>query len=360
MVSDEANQNLGTEPTMLIIGCDFHAGFEVLSIFDKRSGEVTEKKLSHPQEAMVFYRSLAEPAIVGIEAGAPCAWFRRLLAECGHQLWVGDAARIRAAEVRKQKTDRRDAELIRQLMVEDRFPRIWVPSEDERDVRQLLMDRHHRMRARTAAKNQLQFLAMNQGVQKGRGLWTPAGRQLLSDLAMLPHAARRRDELLQWVGVLDRQIAGLDVLIAEEVKKRPAAQRLMTHPGVGPQTALATVLTLGDVKRFAHARKISSYLGLVPSEYSSGGKQRLGHISKQGSALMRFLLVEAGQSAVKGDEQLQRAYRRMWVRKGNRAVAKVMVARRLAVRLYWMLREEWTYAELVRHAGEPGSSCGKH
>lgn len=344
---------------MLIIGCDFHAGFETLAIFDNRTGEEEERKLLHPAEAISFYRGLEERAIVGIEARGPCQWFRRLLAECGHELWIGDAAKIRAAEVRKKKTDREDPRLIRRLMVEGRFPRIWVPTEAERDVRQLLMDRHHRMRARTQAKNQLQALAMNQGVRKGWRLWTPAGRQVLSDLKMMPYAGRRRDELLTRVGELDRQIAALDVCIGEEVKKRADAVRLMTHPGVGPQTALATVLTLGDVSRFPNARKVGSYLGLVPAEYSSGGKQRLGHISKQGSALMRFLLVEAGQSAIKGDEPLRRAYQRMWVRKGNRAVAKVMVARRLAGRLYWMLRNQWTYAELVRHAGKPESFCGK-
>ena len=122
---------------------------------------------------------------------------------------------------------------------------------------------------------------------------------------------------------------------------------------------MATVLTLGEVSRFHSARAVSAYLGLVPSEHSSGGKQRLGHISKQGSSLMRFLLVEAGQTAVKKDAELQRAYKRMWVRKGNKAVAKVMVARRLGVRLYWMLREQWTYSQLIQHVGKPESSCGK-
>ena len=131
----------------------------------------------------------------------------------------------------------------------------------------------------------------------------------------------------------------------------------MTHPGVGPQTALGMVLTLGDVSRFESAKKVASYLGLIPGEYSSGNKQRLGHISKQGSSLMRFLLVEAGQTAARGDEPLRRAYARLAAKK-SRAVAKVMVARRLAVRLYWMLRNEWTYTELARHAGEPGSFCG--
>ena len=306
---------------MWIIGCDFHSRFQQVVIFDDQTGEVVEQKLSHPEEAVVFYRKLRGRVRVGMEAGAPCQWFRRLLQECGHELWVGDAARIRAMEPRKQKTDRRDAELILRLLREGRFPRIWVPSEEERDLRQLLMDRHHRMRARTRAKNQLQALAMNQGVQRGKRLWTVAGRALLASLPMLPHAARRREQLLATVEQLDQQIAELDLVIGEEARRRPQAVRLMTHPGIGPQTALATVLTLGDVSRFASARKVSSYLGMVPSEHSPGGKQRLGHISKQGSSLMRFLLVEAGQSAVQADPELRRAYRRMCARKGNRAIA---------------------------------------
>ncbi len=342
---------------MLIIGCDFHSGFQQIEIFDNQTGEFQKRKLLHPGEALEFYRGLNGPVRVGMEAGLPCQWFRRLLSECGHELWVGDAAKIRAAEPRKQKTDRRDAELIGKLMREGRFPRIWLPSEEERDVRQLLMDRHHRMRARTQVKNQLQALALNQGLQKGKKLWSEAGREQLRELPMMEHAARRRDDLLQRVGELDRQIGELDALVRRQAEGREDARRLMTHPGVGWQTALAMVLTLGEVSRFENAGKVCSYLGLIPGEYSSGNRQRLGHISKQGSSLMRFLLVEAGQTAVRGDERLRRAYARLAAKK-SRAVAKVMVARRLAVRLYWMLRNQWTYAELARHAGEPGSSCG--
>jgi transposase len=341
---------------MLIIGCDFHPSFQKIAIFDNQ-GETRKMKLLHPAEAIAFYRSQSGPVLVGMEAGSPCQWFRRLLEECGHELWVGDAARIRAAEPRKQKYDDRDALLILTLILEHRFPRIWVPSEEERDVRQLLMDRHHRMRARTQVKNQLQSLALNQGMQKGRTLWSAAGREQLGELPMMEHAARRRHDLLQRVEELDRQIAELDVLVRRQAEGREDARRLMTHPGVGPQTALGMVLTIGDVSRFESAKKVASYLGLIPGEYSSGNKQRLGHISKQGSSLMRFLLVEAGQTAVRGDEQLRRAYARLAAKK-SRAVAKVMVARRLAARLYWMLRNEWTYAELARHAGEPGSFCG--
>jgi transposase len=347
---------------MLIIGCDFHAGFQVLAIFDNRIGVTTEKRLGHPAEAVAFYcrlQELGEVVRVVIESGAPCQWFRHLLAECGHELWVGNAARIRAAAVGKKKTDREDAKLILRLLLEERFPRIWVPTEAERDVRQLLLDRHHRVRARTAAKNQLQALAMNQGSAEGAAAVDGSGAGVAgrSDHVRAHGAAAGLSAAASGaVGPGDR---GDGRAVWAEVQRRPAALRLKTHPGVGPQTALATVLTLGEVSRFRSAPEVSAYLGLVPTEHSSGGKRRLGHISKQGSSLMRFLLVEAGQSAVKGDEELKRAYQRLWVRKGNRAVAKVMVARRLAVRLYWMLRHEWTYAELVRHASKPGSSCGK-
>jgi len=178
---------------MLIIGCDFHSGFQQLAIFDNRTGEIEEKKLLHPAPAMEFYRGLQGEVRVGMESGCPSQWFRRLLQECGHQLWIGDAARIRAAETRQQKTDRRDAELILKLMLDERFPRIWVPSEGERDVRHLLMDRHHRMRMRTKVKNQLQSLALNQGLQKGRRLWSDEGLQQLRELPMMEHAERRRD-----------------------------------------------------------------------------------------------------------------------------------------------------------------------
>ncbi len=139
----------------------------------------------------------------------------------------------------------------------------------------------------------------------------------------------------------------MDRRVAEEARQRPEAVRLMTHPGVGSVTALAMVLTLGPAERFASGKQVGSYFGLIPSEESSGGKQRLGKISKQGSSFLRFLLVEAGQTAARLDPQLKRFYRRLAARK-NRSVAKVAVARKLATRLYLMLREDWTYAQLCQ------------
>ena len=331
---------------MLIIGCDFHPGFQQVAIFDNRTGEMQEKRLQHRGEAEQFYRSLGGQEVrVGMEACGHYPWYERLLAELGFELWLGDAAKVRASVVRKQKTDRRDAEHLLHLLLEERFPKIWVPSLEERDVRQLLVHRHKQVQARTRSKNQLQAMALSCGMQKKRKLWSKAGRAELEQLPLLPYAAERRKCLLEALDALEAEIVELDRRVEEEARRRPEAVLLMTHPGVGPVTALAMVLTLGPAERFESGKQVGSYFGLIPSEESSGGKQRLGKISKQGSSFLRFLLVEAGQTAARYDPQLKRFYRRLAVRK-NRGVAKVAVARKLATRLYLMLREGWTYAQL--------------
>lgn len=332
---------------MLIIGCDFHPGFQQVAIFDNRTGEIEERRLPHREEAEQFYRSLSGPVRVGMEACGHYPWFERLLQELGFELWMGDAAEVRASVVRKQKTDRRDAEHLLQLLLENRFPKIWVPSLEVRDVRQLLVHRHKQVQARTRTKNQLQAMALSQGVQKKWKLWTKLGRAELEQLPLLPYAAERRKRLLEALDGLEAELVELNRRVEEEVRKRPEAMRLRTHPGVGPVTALAMVLTLGPAERFPSGKDVGSYFGLIPREDSSGGKQRLGKISKQGSSFLRFLLVEAGQTAARYDPQLKRFYRRLAMRK-NRGVAKVAVARKLATRLYLMLREQWTYPQLCQ------------
>ena len=342
---------------MKIIGCDFHPGYQQIAMLDQETGEVVEQALSHAEEGKQqvrdFYASLSGAVRVGIEASGQSQWFERLLTELGHQVWIGDAAKIRARCDRKQKTDRRDAQLLLTLLEQDRFPKIWVPTPAERDARQLLLHRHKLVRMRTQVKNQLQALALNQGVQRKGNLWSVTGRQQLQALPLLPWASRRRAELLALLHQLQASIGELDRAVAEQAQQRPAARRLMTHPGVGPITALAFVLTIGPVQRFDRGKQVASYLGLIPSEHSSGGRrQRLGHISKQGSPFLRGLLVEAAQSAVRHEPEFHRAYQRLAQRK-CRSLAKVAMARKLAVRLYWMLRLDVDFAQLLQgsHAG---------
>src|SRR5438045_3646313 len=182
---------------MLIIGCDFHPGVQQVAIFDNETGEYQEKRLSHREEAEQCYRALGgQSGRVGMEGGGHYPWFERLLAELGFELWLGDAAKIRAMVVRKQKTDRRDAEHLQVLLREERFPRIWVPTLEERDARQLLVDRHKQVQARTRTRNQLQALARSQGVQQQRKVWLEAWRARPGDVGEWPDAARRREPVM--------------------------------------------------------------------------------------------------------------------------------------------------------------------
>jgi transposase len=160
---------------MLIVGCDFHSRFQQIAMLDPTTGEVIERRLEHENgEAQKFYATLPSPARVGMEATCDAPWFERVLQEHHHELWIGDAAEIRAAMVRKQKTDSRDALHILDLLATNRFPRIWVPSPAERDLRQMLRHRHKLVRFRTSVMNQLHALAMGQAFAAGKSF----GRKL--------------------------------------------------------------------------------------------------------------------------------------------------------------------------------------
>jgi transposase len=338
---------------MRVIGCDYHPSWQQICWVDTETGETEERQLEHASgEAERFYRQLARPALIGMESTGNCQWFVEMATDLGHQVWIGDAAKIRASEVRQQKHDRRDAALILKLLLEGRFPRIWMPSGAEKDLRQLLIHRYKLVRFRVQVKNELQHLAMNQGVTRKRKLWSAAGQRVLRELPLKPWASQRREDLFRLMGTLDEPIARLDEAVMREAQQNPQAQLLMTQPGVGPITSLAFVLTMGDVKRFPRGKQVASYLGLIPREYSSGGHQRFGSISKQGNRFLRMLLVEAAQVAVRCDPQLRNEYLHRCHRKAK-AVAKVAAARKLAIRLYWMLRTQKPYPEIVRIESSP-------
>jgi transposase len=338
---------------MTIVGCDFHHGWQQVAVFDSETGEIRELKLENGNgEAASFYRGLSSPVRVGFEACGNTQWFEDLLDRLGHEVWIGDAAEIRASYVRKQKTDRRDAAHILKLLMEDRFPRLWRPSAAERDLRQLLIHRHKLVGIRARVKNGLQHLMLNRGVQLKQKLWSEAGQKMLRALPLEGWAAQRRQDLLNLLSGLNPQIRQLDEAIERAAQKNPRAQLLMTQPGVGPITALAYVLTMGDVNRFPRGKQVASYLGLIPSERSSSNRRRLGSISKQGNSFMRMLLVESAQTVNRLDEGFRKQYHHRCHRMAK-GVAKVAAARRLAVRLYWMLRTNTAYPEIAHIESSP-------
>ena len=284
---------------MMIIGCDFHPSWQQVAWVDTETGETGEEKLVHERgEAARFYQRLPGPALIGMESTGNCEWFLEMATAAGHNVWVGDAAKIRASDVRQQKHDRRDAALLLQLLLEGRFPRIWTPSSQEKDLRQLLIHRSRLVGLRARVKNELQHLALNRGVQKKRKLWSEAGQKVLREIPLRPWAGRRREDLLKLLVMLNEQVAQLDEAVRKAAEENENARLLMTQPG-------------------------------------------------EGNRFLRMLLVEAAQIAVRCDPQMRNEYLHR-CRTKPKGVAKVAAARKLAIRLYWMLRTQKPYPEIVR------------
>lgn len=333
---------------MQMIGCDLHARQQTLAILDTSSGVVEERVLEHNgDQVREYYRALEGPVRVGIEATGSMQWFLELMEELGVECQVGHPAKIRAADPRKQKHDRRDALLLLRLLREDRFPSIWMPSVEQRDVRALLLYRHQWVRIRTRVQNAMQSIALSHGLRRGAGLWSKAGLHALGSIALPAYSTQRRDALLRFYQQLQHEIDELDKTVAACAEQRPQARLLISHPGVGPITALATEVFLGDAARFLDGKAVASYVGMIPSEHSSGGRQRCGALTKQGNPLLRFLWCEAVGHAVRKDEELKRFYRRKLAQKGL-GKAKVAAGRKLGIRLWIMLRDQIDYQEFCR------------
>jgi len=341
---------------MMIIGCDFHPRFQQIAFVDRETGEYGERRLNHPEEAEQFYRSLfGRPVRIGVEATGNFRWFRHLMEELGHEFLLGDATAIRAACPRRQKTDKRDARHILNLLVEDRFPVIWQPSAENDEMRQLLLHRCRLVRMRTRVQNQLDSVAKNEGLLSSR-VWSAKRRSQIEALPLPGWYGHRRADLLGLLEELNKRIKPLDEAVCKAAEGNPEACLLMTHPGVGPIVSLAYVLTIGDWKRFPRGKQVGSYLGLIPTEESSGNMRRLGQVSKQGSVLVRWLLVEAAVHAQRHDPSWHRQYVRLSMNK-HHGVAKVAIAHKLAVRLYWMLRSGDDYSKVMERSSHAGSPC---
>ncbi len=338
---------------MTLVGCDLHSRKQQVAVLDTKTGEVLEEELVHDGDAVErFYRALPRPVTIGIETTGYTLWFHALMHRLGHTVLVGEAAKIRAMVVRQTKTDRRDARHLLDLLKQDRFPTVWIPDPDTRDLRTLVAHRVRLIRTRTAVKNGLQAIALNQRLALGSALWSQRGLAQLQALPLPTHTTRRRDDNLALLTWLTARIDQLDDQIAAVVAADPRAQLLLSHPGVGPLTALTTVLVLGPIDRFPDSKHVVSYVGLAPAVSASADKQHLGKITKQGNALLRWVLGQAAPLAARADDDLRRRYFAVMHRRG-RPKAKVALARKLLVRLYVMLRDHIDYDEFRRRGRTP-------
>ena len=332
-------------------GVDFHARQQTICSLTTEDGVMSTHDLKHQNkdELRAFYSQLSGPVLVGLEASGYSLWFEQLLEELGHEIWLGDATEIRRRARRRQKNDRKDAALILDLLIHNEFPRIHRQTPTSREVMRMIRYRHKLVKMRTVIKNSLQALAIQSGLSLRGKLLTRAGLAQLRTVMMSPMMQYQRDQWLQSLEPLNQRIAEAQDWLEQQAAGDQRMERLLTHPGIGLLSGLGLVHTLEPVARFSNQRKVAAYVGFDPKERSSGEKKRYLGISKAGSRVLRFLLVEAAQGACKGDPELKRFYLRLLHRHGK-PKAKVAVARKLLIRSYILLRDHIDYAEFGRRA----------
>ncbi len=296
------------------IGVDFHARAQTISYLTTEDGEIRRAQLDHgqPQEVRKFYEQFAgQQVMVGFESSGYAAWFEELLEELGCEIWIGHATAIRLFARRRQKNDRRDADLILDLLWRGDFPRIHRYSPESRAVLQQLRYRQRLVKMRTMVVNSLVFMASSRGVSLRTQLKSRRGIERLQQIALPQPLIEQRDEMCQMLQELKTKIDRVESWLAAKAETNVSVQQLR--------------------------------------------RRRIGSISKQDSRLLRFFLVEAGQIAIRKDQDLAQVYQRVLVRRGH-AKAKVAIGRRLLVRAFIMLRDEIDYAEFQRRGVAARSS----
>ncbi len=340
----------------LYIGVDFHPHQQTVCLGDTETGEVRTVDLKHDLEKVrEFYKSLPEPAVIGVEASAKARWFENMITDTGHKLFVGNPVLIRKRATSRHKNDRRDAELILELLMRDEFPSLWRRGRESDQVLEILRLRQSLVSQRTQVYNRLQAMAHSVGLPKGR-MRTAAFQGVLKAAELDEAGDLCRSQLFSLLGALNTQIRELETWLREKAEATTQVQLLLTQPGVGYLTALAMVHTVGDVSRFSRlAKQVTSFVGLDPLERSSAGKVRFGSISKAGSPLLRYQLGMSALIATRFDARLKSFHKRL-AKKKPKAVAKTATARKLLVKLSIMLRDNITADEFDRRGRTVGNA----
>jgi transposase len=340
----------------LYIGVDFHPHQQTAAWCDTATGETRTIDIKHDLESVrKFYQSFSEPAVIGIEASAKVTWFENMLFETGHKLFVGNPVLIRKRATSRHKNDRRDAELILNLLLRGEFPALWRRPAESTQVIDIIGLRSQLVGQRTQMYNRLQALAHSVGMPKGR-MKTAAFQAVLKAADMDEASSIRREHLFSMVEELNRRIDQLNEWLMKKAQGNSSVQLLQTQKGVGYLSALITVHTLGNLSRFKRVTKeVTSFAGLDPRESSSAGRVRFGAITKAGSPLLRSYLGQAAMIATRFDARLKAFYKRL-AKKKPKAVARTAASRKLLVKLAIMLRDSIPADEFDRRGSTVGNA----
>ena len=322
------------------VGIDLHRKRSQLSALDEDGNELLSRRITNEPEAMRSVLSeLGDELRIALEATYGWEWLADLLEAEGHELHLSHPLRTRAIAAARVKTDAVDARTLAHLLRTDLLPEAYVAPRDIRDLRDLLRHRVVLTRMRSAIKNRVHAILARQGIQREHSdLFGPGGRAFLEELELREEPRRRLDSLLSLISDFDREIEKVKAEIDSVARRDARVDVLSQIRGIGRYTAMLVIAEVGEISRFPSPRHLCAWAGLTPTVRSSDSKARLGHISRQGSSILRWALVEAAQRASLGGGPLRSTFERISKRRG-RQIAKVAVARKILTLCYYGLRD---------------------
>jgi transposase len=271
------------------------------------------------------------------EAAFGWGWLVELLEDYGFDPHLVHPLQCKAIASARLKNDKVDAAILAQLLRADLLPEAWIAPLEVRQLRALLRHRAQLVRLRTLLRNRIHAVLADHGHGRPEGCWSGPGRAWLASL-QLPAASREViDDALAVIDAVQQPIDRLDQEVRQRARSEPAVQVLTTLPGVGPFTAMVLLAEIGDVTRFGSARKLASWAGLTPTVRGSDRTVRHGHISKQGSVWVRWVLCEAAQTAKRHPDYVA-SYQDIARRRGKK-IATTAIARKLLTRAYHLLTD---------------------
>jgi transposase len=335
---------------MVHVGVDLDKRSSQIAVLTE-DGEIVQQRLPNDAERLEkFFVQLPPQTPIAIEASGTWWWLVDLLEQLGHRPVLSNPKQTKAIAAARLKNDRVDAERLGLLLRGDLLPTVWIPPAALREARELVRHRIQLVWLRSVVRNRLQAMLARRNLQprSGQSWLTQRGQRELKQLPLTDAPSRIREDCAALLPILDAQIRRLDTELIARWGQDPRVQRLTTIPGIGPFIAIVLVLELGDIQRFASAKRVASYVGLTPRVRGSAGRVRAGHITKEGNRLLRWVLVLAATQAVRRPGPLRTWFHAVKKRRGKK-VARVALARRLAEIVFHVWRQECDYFTVVRH-----------
>jgi transposase len=340
------------------VGIDLHRRRSFVTAISG-DGEVSlRRRIANDREAFLELLGCPDGTQVALEATYGWEWLAELLEDAGFDVHLAHPLRTRAIAAARVKTDAVDAAMLAQLLRAGLLPEAYIAPRELRDVRELLRHRVALVAMRTALKNRVHAILARHGIlHEHADLFGKAGRQFLADLELRQAPRQRLESLLALLDDFNREIDAAASEIDQQAKADDRVRLLCQIHGVGRYTAMLIIAEIGDVRRFRTARHLCAWAGLTPTVRSSDGKARLGHISRQGSSILRWAVVEAAQHVPTHGGPLREQFERIAKRRGRR-VARVAVARQILTLCYYGLRDGEIRCLKSSRPGEPTECLG--